>query len=307
MQAIITEMGPASDYAELLEAGAGVSSKKKVLVSIIVIAAVVAAVIIFAPHLIVTYTGIVSDRIEDNIDLPFVDDPEVIGTWKSVDFVESIDRFNPAAKRWPGELFLNELVFYENGRILSKNDNAKNGFWLKWTKGIVICTNDKTAEKYHIKEIDGEKYMFYEWKSGDYTIRHRKPSYYVLKRQTSQTPQIEPAKTKPAVDSAIQWLELVDKGDYSASWEEAADIFKNAATEERWAGMAKAVRQPLGKVVSRQVTSKIPTQTVPAGPDGEYVIIQFKTSFENKADSIETVTPMLDKNCVWRVTGYYIK
>jgi len=29
--------------------------------------------------------------------------------------------------------------------------------------------------------------MFYEWKSGDYTIRHRKPSYYVLKKVSSET------------------------------------------------------------------------------------------------------------------------
>jgi len=71
--------------------------------------------------------------------------------------------------------------------------------------------------------------------------------------------------------------------------------------------MAKTVRQPLGKVISRRVMSKMPTQTVPGGPDGKYVIIRFKTSFENKKDAIETVTPMLDKDGVWRVSGYYIK
>jgi len=71
--------------------------------------------------------------------------------------------------------------------------------------------------------------------------------------------------------------------------------------------MAKTVRLPLGKVISRWVMSKTPTKNVPGGPDGEYVIIQFKTSFENKADSIETVTPMLDKDGARRVSGYYIK
>jgi len=44
-----------------------------------------------------------------------------------------------------------------------------------------------------------------------------------------------------------------------------------------------------------------------SGPDGDYVIIQFDTSFENKKSAIETVTPMLDKDGVWRVSGYYIK
>jgi hypothetical protein len=35
--------------------------------------------------------------------------------------------------------------------------------------------------------MEGSTYMFFEWKSGDYTIRHRKPSYYVLKKVSSET------------------------------------------------------------------------------------------------------------------------
>jgi hypothetical protein len=42
-------------------------------------------------------------------------------------------------------------------------------------------------------------------------------------------------------------------------------------------------------------------------PDGEYVVIQFETSFENKKSAIETVTPMLDQDGKWRVSGYFIK
>jgi hypothetical protein len=42
-------------------------------------------------------------------------------------------------------------------------------------------------------------------------------------------------------------------------------------------------------------------------PDGQYVVIQFITSFTNKKPAIETVTPMLDSDGIWRVSGYYIK
>jgi len=42
-------------------------------------------------------------------------------------------------------------------------------------------------------------------------------------------------------------------------------------------------------------------------PDGDYVVIRFKTSFTNKADSEETITPMLDPDGQWRVSGYFIK
>jgi hypothetical protein len=67
------------------------------------------------------------------------------------------------------------------------------------------------------------------------------------------------------------------------------------------------VRKPLGKVIKRSVKSKQYATSLPGAPDGEYVIIQYETSFEKKKVSIETVTPMLEKDGKWRVSGYYIK
>jgi hypothetical protein len=67
------------------------------------------------------------------------------------------------------------------------------------------------------------------------------------------------------------------------------------------------VRRPLGKVISREVLSKTYTKQVHGGPEGEYVVIQFKGSFENKGSAIETVTPVLEEDGAWRVSGYYIK
>jgi len=46
---------------------------------------------------------------------------------------------------------------------------------------------------------------------------------------------------------------------------------------------------------------------VPGAPDGEYVVIRFSTSFEKKQSAIESITPMLDSDGVWRVSGYFIK
>ncbi len=46
---------------------------------------------------------------------------------------------------------------------------------------------------------------------------------------------------------------------------------------------------------------------MPGAPDGEYVVIQYDSSFEHKQAAVETVTPMLDKDGKWRVSGYYIK
>ena len=69
----------------------------------------------------------------------------------------------------------------------------------------------------------------------------------------------------------------------------------------------QAARKPLGKLILRKVQTKIYKTALPGAPDGEYVVIQFETSFENKKTAIETVTPMMDKDGKWRVSGYYIK
>ena len=117
----------------------------------------------------------------------------------------------------------------------------------------------------------------------------------------------KPDKEKAALSSAESWLSLVDGGKYCDSWNEAAGYFKGAMKEERWQETLQAVRKPLGKVISREVKSKSYHTSLPGAPDGEYVVIQFETSFENKKSAIETVTPMMDKDGKWRVSGYFIK
>ncbi len=111
----------------------------------------------------------------DNIDLPFVNDPQVIGEWESVDFVADISSFNPKQPNWTSELFLKGLTFLQNGKMPQP--------WWTWTKGVVIHHGDKTASHYEIREINGMSYMFFEWKSGDYSIRGMKPIYYVLRKK----------------------------------------------------------------------------------------------------------------------------
>jgi len=114
-------------------------------------------------------------------------------------------------------------------------------------------------------------------------------------------------KEKVAVVEAEQWLLLVDSGKYEQSWKEAAEYFRNAVSQNKWEQSLQAVRSPLGKLISREVKSTMYKTSLPGAPDGEYVIILFDTSFSNKKSAIETVTPMLEKDGSWRVTGYYIK
>jgi len=115
------------------------------------------------------------------------------------------------------------------------------------------------------------------------------------------------SREESAVKAAASWLSLVDNGDYDKSWEEAAAYFRNAIPKGQWQQTIAAVRKPLGDVIMREMDSRNAVTSLPGAPDGEYVVIQFKTSFTNKKAAIETITPMLEKDGTWRVSGYYIK
>jgi hypothetical protein len=122
--------------------------------------------------------------------------------------------------------------------------------------------------------------------------------------------RVAQAQQKPeqlAQQSAESWLALVDSGKYGESWEQASQYFKAAVTKEQWQNALRASREPLGKVLSRNLKSATFRKTLPGAPDGEYVVIQYDSSFEHKQSAVETVTPMLDKDGRWRISGYYIK
>ena len=119
-------------------------------------------------------------RYFDNTKYPFIDDPNVIGKWVSVDFVKDPNEFTPGQKRCRWDLWFKGITFFKGGTT---------DWFGNWTNGLLLSTggNLPTASHYIIKTIDGEQYMFFEWKSGDYKILHRKPMYYVLKKETEMT------------------------------------------------------------------------------------------------------------------------
>lgn len=116
------------------------------------------------------------------------------------------------------------------------------------------------------------------------------------------------SKSEEAALKASQaWLELIDSAKYDVSWEEAALYFKNSIKKDEWTSTIKGVRDPFGKVIKRTFKSKQAVDSMPGAPDGDYVIIQYDTVFENKKSAVETVVPMLDKDEKWRVSGYFIR
>jgi len=125
-------------------------------------------------------------------------------------------------------------------------------------------------------------------------------------KQNQDTQKNEQAE-QSALKSAESWLVYIDDGKYGESWDAAASLFKNALPREKWEELMNNTRSAAGKFLERKVLSKTFKTTLPGAPDGQYVVIQFQTKFEQKEYAIETVTPTMDADSTWRVSGYYIK
>lgn len=108
-----------------------------------------------------------------NINVKFEDNPDYIGTWESVAFVNDIESFTPGMQQ-------NFSLFLQGLEILPKGYTDKG--WLKWTDGHILNVGgDSTNGNLIIKEIAGEKYLFLQWICGDQLYYGQVPSWYVLK------------------------------------------------------------------------------------------------------------------------------
>lgn len=123
----------------------------------------------------------------------------------------------------------------------------------------------------------------------------------------SKAAHADTERTAAALSASVVWLEKLDARDYAATWQSAASTFKAALSVEAWQQASRPVLEPLGAVKSRSKASATYTKTLPGAPDGEYVVLQFNSSYHNKAEALETVVVTLDTDGQWRVGGYFIR
>jgi hypothetical protein len=107
--------------------------------------------------------------------------------------------------------------------------------------------------------------------------------------------------------AAAQWLAETDAGSHGAAWTLAGAAFRRAVAREQWEAAAQQVLGPLGAVRGREVNGSKATRSLPGAPDGEYLILSFRTEFANKAGAIETLTLVREADGQWRTVGYFIR
>ncbi len=112
---------------------------------------------------------------------------------------------------------------------------------------------------------------------------------------------------KAAISAAHVWLKIIDEGRYGESWQEASAYFQGAVSRDNWQASLEGIRKPLGRLVSRRAIASKKMKELPGAPDAVYMVIKFRTSFEGKKSTLETVTFMLEKDGKWRAAGYFIQ
>ena len=114
-------------------------------------------------------------------------------------------------------------------------------------------------------------------------------------------------KTAQAIKAAENFLLLVDTSQYAQSWDSASSFLKSQVSKESWVKQISSLRPAFGKVINRNILGVQSVNELPGAPDGQYVVIQYSLTCENKRKAVETITPVLDKDGKWHVSGYYIQ
>ena len=119
------------------------------------------------------------------------------------------------------------------------------------------------------------------------------------------TSMIAHAGDREAMTAAEEWLALVDAGDYNQSWLTANKTLKEQSEKDDWANYLKAIREPLGKIISRKVTRSRTVSQIQRMPEGEYFQVQFEVKFVNKS-GMERMT-VAKEGGGWKVAGYMMR
>jgi hypothetical protein len=106
--------------------------------------------------------------------------------------------------------------------------------------------------------------------------------------------------------AAKEWLKIVDAGEYVESWQKSDAFLKSQLTQTESSAALAGVRTPLGQVRSRSELGAKEYSSLPGVPDGEYLVIQFQTEFQNKTSATETLT-LSKSSGDWLPVGYFIK
>jgi len=126
-----------------------------------------------------------------------------------------------------------------------------------------------------------------------------------MHRSVSKSLADKRVREKEARAAALEWLALVDAGDYAQAYAQEPARLRAATTEEQFVRSMEGRRAPFGRVRSRSFIGAAFTRKMTGSPDGRYESILFRTVFEHKALAAERVI-LAHESRRWRVVDYRV-
>lgn len=121
----------------------------------------------------------------------------------------------------------------------------------------------------------------------------------------ADTAKLSEGALQDAKTASDLWLTFLDKEKYEESWDNSSTLFRLAMNKDAWKTLMNNTRKSFGNANSRKVLD-VRTATKPHGlPEGNYVVMFYKTSFAHKASAYELVTLVLE-NGKWQVLTYQV-
>ena len=105
--------------------------------------------------------------------------------------------------------------------------------------------------------------------------------------------------------AANEWLAMLDDREYDGVYAAASEILRDEVTREDWVSHVSNMRDPLGSLNHRNISSSEYHESLPEAPPGQYVIFTYESSFENDASAAEVLALAKGSDGEWRVVGYY--
>jgi Protein of unknown function (DUF4019) len=121
----------------------------------------------------------------------------------------------------------------------------------------------------------------------------------------ASSPYTVVAPDRQAVAAANKWLSVMDASNYAQAYAMFPARIRSGgdAIEKQCIGYWRTRRTPLGRTLSRKFAKAYFGRTLQGSPDGYYEFLYYNTSFQHKAQAIESVT-LTKESGHWQVSGY---
>lgn len=107
--------------------------------------------------------------------------------------------------------------------------------------------------------------------------------------------------------AAKDFVETIDRGQYTESWTKGDELFKNTITQNEWAQALNGGRKELGAANSRTLRLQRPAWNPRGLPAGPYMVIEYDTTFPNSSKATgELLTLRRGSDNKWRVLTYQV-